>query len=111
MRINELIMTGLKRGTRFNDWRKSDTLDLRAYVNSPGILNIEAYLKDGTKVGYVIFSIEGKNLSADKAFVDPNFRRKGIANMMYDYAESLGNTVLPSNVLSPDSEAFWNARK
>jgi len=29
---------------------------------------------------------------------------------MYNCAEKLGNTVVPSNMLSPDSEAFWANR-
>ena len=110
MRIDEVIMPGLKRGTRFNDWKKSDQIDLRAYVDRPGLLTVKAYLKDGTQIGRVEFSIEGKNLQADQVVVNPEFRRQGIATMMYDYAESLGNTIVPSMLLSPDSEAFWNAR-
>ena len=109
MQINE-VMSGLKRGTRFNDWVKTDAFDFRSFVTTPGILNIEAYTKSGEKVGYAIFSITGKNLTADKVLVDPKFRRQGIASMMYNYAEKLGNTVVPSDVLSPDSEAFWASR-
>ena len=110
MRINEVVMPGLKRGTRFNNWVKTDAFDFRSFVSSPGILNIEAFTKSGEKVGYAIFSITGKNLTADKVFVDPKFRRQGIASMLYDCAEKLGNTVVPSEMLSPDSEAFWTSR-
>lgn len=52
--------------------------------------------------------------TAGKSFavhVEPEYRRKGIASALYDFAEREGYNVIPSKVLHPGAAAVWKKRK
>lgn len=40
--------------------------------------------------------------------VDDEWRRKGIATAMYNFARELGNDIKRSTIQTPDGKAFWN---
>lgn len=51
--------------------------------------------------------------SATSAFINKEWRRKGVATACYDAMEELGHTVIPEpryRKRSPDAEAFWANR-
>lgn len=46
----------------------------------------------------------------EEIWVDPAWRRKGIATAVYDSVEALGVEVQPSSTLDEDGALFWEAR-
>ena len=49
---------------------------------------------------------------ADAVHVNPEYRRKGIAMALYDFAEKeAGLTIQPSTVQAPEIKAMWKKRK
>ena len=49
---------------------------------------------------------KGNDLSVEK-----KYRRKGLATAMYDFADSEGHNLTPTNSLQPDGKEFWKNRK
>jgi len=44
-------------------------------------------------------------------YVDPEYRRRGLASVMYDYAQEIsGLQVKPSPSLTDDGQSFWSSR-
>jgi len=109
--ISEKVMPGIKKGGALNTWNRDGDIDLRAFIPGRGRFNIEAYTKEGEKIGYIIFSVNQNALTADKVFVDPQYRRQKVATKMYDFAQSLENDIIPSDSLMPDGQAFWQNRQ
>jgi GNAT superfamily N-acetyltransferase len=59
-------------------------------------------------VGYATFVADGKEATAENVFVDPKWRRMGVASGIYDHAkQTLGADIVPSNQQSYDGAAFW----
>jgi hypothetical protein len=82
---------------------------LRAWIEEAGRLEISASI-DGQEVGSVSFINFGDHLQASTAEVKPEYRRQGIARMMYDFAEELGNDLEPSQALTDPGKEFWRKR-
>ncbi len=62
--------------------------------------------KPGHNVGYLVCRVDGDTVWAESLFVSPEFRRRGVAGLLYDAAEELAqrhdeptlyNWVLPNN--------------
>lgn len=49
--------------------------------------------------------------SFEEIWVNPAWRRKGVATSVYDLMERLGIEVSPSSELDEDGQLFWAARK
>lgn len=49
--------------------------------------------------------------SIEEIVVNTAFRRRGIARAIYDHFEKMGFTVVPSNDIRPDGQAFWRDRR
>ncbi len=61
------------------------------------------------KVGHASFGFDGrKTLRPQYVEVEKEFRRKGVATQMYEYAEKLtGRKIKKSHDLTDDGKAFW----
>jgi GNAT superfamily N-acetyltransferase len=76
---------------------------------------------DGREIGRVYMqtyspgpvpdNLPNMDLSGEQLYVDPEYRRKGIATMMYNFVQELGNTVVPTDGVTPDGKKFWRARQ
>jgi hypothetical protein len=73
-----------------------DGLDLTAAANEQG-LSIHAYDAGGRQIGFVHFEIIDDNLESFDTWVDSRMRRQGIATVMYNWAQELGNDIAPSS--------------
>jgi GNAT superfamily N-acetyltransferase len=67
----------------------------------------------GKQIGFASFGIVGDHLMEYKVAVDPEYRRKGIASKMYDYAEKVSGVLInpkKHGIRSKESELFWKNR-
>jgi predicted N-acetyltransferase YhbS len=99
---------------------------IREYLNENKINDIEFSLKNVDDEYVVLSKINNKIigelrfikskykpvLKAGSVVVQPNYRRKGIATAMYDFAEKQLNLKFEKNtdVLTPDGKLFWSSR-
>lgn len=49
--------------------------------------------------------------SVEEIVVSEKYRRRGIATAVYDYFQSLGYKIVPSDSLKPDGLEFWKSRQ
>ena len=110
----------------FNDQTIVKQINDRMYMKARawresygGILEIHTYVKDpqysdlDKDIGYVRFrvkkrSIDGEPyLEAGMVHVNEQFRRQGIARLMYQWANELGNEILPSTAQLAPGRAMW----
>jgi predicted GNAT family acetyltransferase len=113
MRAQEFIleetMPELEYDGSLNYSEERNGITLRAWIEEAGRLEISASI-DGQEVGSVSFINFGDHLQASTAKVKPEYRRQGIARMMYDFAEELGNDLEASHALTDPGKAFWRNR-
>jgi GNAT superfamily N-acetyltransferase len=113
MRAKEFIledtMPELEYDRSLNYSEERNGVKLRAWIEEAGRLEISASI-DGQEVGSVSFINFGDHLQASTVEVKPEFRRRGIARMMYDFAEELGNDLEPSHALTDPGKEFWRNR-
>jgi len=113
MRAQEFIleetMPELEYDRSLNYSEERNGITLRAWIEEAGRLEISASI-DGQEVGSVSFINFGDHLQASTAEVKPEYRRQGIARMMYDFAEELGNDLEPSHALTDPGKEFWRNR-
>lgn len=75
----------------------------------------------GTKIGYVTVDMYDKSVAPDarhihKSGIDGQFRRRGVATLLYDTAaaalkqDGLRLVPSPENILSDDALEFWKKR-
>jgi hypothetical protein len=55
-------------------------------------------------------SMNGDKGSVEEITVAAAFRRRGIASAIYSHFEKMGFTVVPSDDVRPDGQAFWKSR-
>ncbi len=48
---------------------------------------------------------------SDAVYVEPEFRKLGIARAMYEFAEKSGINITPSGVQAQEIQNFWNSRE
>lgn len=87
-----------RNGIQLNVSIDGATVDIRPMIN-------------GNQVGYVVFDRDGKTLVADDLAIDEEYRRRGIAKIIYDYLKELGFTVKRSTDQLPAGKAFWDKYK
>ena len=107
--ILEEVMPELEYDRSLNYSEERNGITLRAWIEEAGRLEISASI-DGQEVGSVSFINFGDHLQASTAEVKPKYRRRGIARMMYDFAEELGNDLEPSHALTDPGKEFWRNR-
>lgn len=74
-------------------------IDIKAYIGDVFVGDLYLVQDDGNWVAY------GVN-------VLPDYRRRGIATTLYNYAEKLlGIKLKPSSSQTDDGKAFWQARQ
>ena len=62
-------------------------------------------------VACATFAADSESVRCDTIDVTPEYRRKGIANALYDLASSVfGAAVIPSDLLTDDGRRFWGTR-
>lgn len=113
MRAQEFIfeetMPELEYDRSLNYSEERNGVTLRAWIEEAGRLEISASVDD-QEVGSVSFINFGDHLQASFVEVKPEYRRRGIARMMYDFAEELGNDLEASHALTDPGKEFWRNR-
>jgi GNAT superfamily N-acetyltransferase len=61
------------------------------------------------KIGWVVFTDRDGVWQADNVYVAPEFRRQGVATLMYQYAKSLGYDIQPSKTQTSDGSQMWQS--
>ena len=88
--------------------------DVREYTNYTSLAVI-AYDNSGSKIGQASFNSDETNnknkLTSSDTSVKPNWQRKGVATVMYQYVKDLGYEVLPSSNQTPDGVEFFKSLK
>jgi len=122
--VDDVSELALKKGQI--DGTKLDFPAIKKYLNENKINDIEFSLKNVDDEYVVLSKINNKIigelrffkskykpvLKAGSVVVQPNYRRKGIATAMYDFAEKQLNLKFEKNtdVLTPDGKLFWSSR-
>ena len=65
----------------------------------------------GREIGAAHFEIVGDHLESFDTYVRPDMRHQGIATVMYDWAQELGNDLRPSGHQTGAGKRFWKARQ
>jgi hypothetical protein len=78
-----------------------------------GSLNITAYDKDNNKIGTAYFNSDETNdpkiLSSTDTSVKPDWRRKGVATAIYNFAKTFGYKIVKSTNQSPEGGKFTDS--
>jgi len=98
-----------------NQFKKAESGGLQlVYGHTGDVFQIYAYSMKDKPMGAVIFRYDDKCdcYMADDVFVNPDFRRLGIATVMYDFARNnLDVPIKPSDTQTDDGSAFWRGKK
>ena len=111
LNLDEDVMGELGYDRSLNTSIERGGIILKASIVNAGELIITAETKDGRKLGRGVFKDMGDTIEAIKIDVDDRYRRQGIATLIYDYAEELGNDIEPSDEQTDDGQAFWSQRR
>jgi predicted GNAT family acetyltransferase len=112
MRIRELIQRDITNRKGFE--QKKQIGNLTYVAHSKGNRDLSILVYDGeNQIANALFRIhfDGDSLASDDTYVQKEYRKLGIANNMYNWAQELGNTIVPSHTLSRMGKAFWKHRK
>lgn len=83
-----------------------EQVKLSAIRSDPDFIEIVARL-DGQKIGRAEFQkLAGGRLESAFTFVDQDYRGKGLARRMYEFASRYGR-IVPSSAQSQDGKKFW----
>jgi GNAT superfamily N-acetyltransferase len=98
---------------RFKLWLESGDVGYEINYNFRNGVHIVTAVDDmGNEIGKVRFVEVGDNLKCQPGsilYVDPNYRRKGIATAMYKYIEDkTGKLVVMGGNLTGAGRMFWN---
>ena len=78
-------------------------------------LSVIAYDNSGSKIGQAYFNSDETNnknkLTSSDTSVKPNWQRKGVATVMYQYVKDLGYEVILSSNQTPDGVEFFKSLK
>ena len=113
-RINQKsIQAGFKdhqkvMGGKFDLYADSDGRTLTVELHDP---NADFW----EKAAWARFEVKGlffmKNLQSFKTWVEPQYRRMGLATTIYQYVQNLGNTIKPAVVRTDMGKAMWKGFK
>lgn len=85
------------------------------FLSQPAEIQIRVFSPEGNQVAQATFYILKDHLihsDFHDVMVIKDYRRKGIASWMYDYAEEICQKKIEPNIsLSSDGQQFWNFRK
>jgi len=78
-------------------------------------LSVIAYDNSGKKIGHAYFNSDETNnrkkLTSSDTSVKPEWHRKGVATLMYNYVKKLGYKILPSSDQTHDGIEFFKSLK
>lgn len=84
-------------------------IDKSEYANYTS-LNVIAYDSNNNKIGGAHFNSDETNdknkLTSSDTYVKKDFRRKGVASIMYQYVKDLGYNIISSSNQSPEGKRF-----
>ena len=113
-RINQKsIQAGFKdhqkvMGGKFDLYADSDGRTLTVELHDP---NADFW----EEAAWARFEVKGlffmKNLQSLKTWVEPQYRRMGLATTIYQYVQNLGNTIKPAVVRTDMGKAMWKGFK
>lgn len=89
------------------------TLKVDPLMLSYDSLNITAYDKDNNKIGAAYFNSDETNnpkiLSSTDSSVKSQWRRKGVATAIYDFAKTFGYEIIKSKNQTSDGKEFTDS--
>lgn len=75
-------------------------------------VTVEIHAMDGnTRIGYVVFDRDGKDLTPIDLAVERDYQRRGVASTMYDHAKDLGFKIHASSDQTSAGKQFWNKHR
>ena len=93
------------------EWAKKPTLFIHVYDDRATDWEGNPRPKEAGYTRFVSRGLLFKDLVASMVYVNPEYRKQGIASAMYKYAHELGNTVKPSTAQLPGGKALWQSIK
>ena len=114
--INESIVTEARYNKKYTlKTREVITLEVDRRGLTYGSLNITAYDKDNNKIGAAYFNSDETNnpkiLSSTDTSVKPDWRRKGVATAIYNFAKTFGYKIVNSTNQTSDGNKFTKSVK
>ena len=89
------------------------TLEVDSQALSYGSLNITAFDKNNDKIGAAYFNSDKTNnpkiLSSSDSSVKSNWRRKGVATAIYNFAKTFGYKIIPDKNQTVDGKKFTDS--
>lgn len=131
MKINDIINEYVNKKVFQPGWKDSRTIldgkyrleaEVKEWAKKPTLF-VHVYDDQATdwkgnpkpkEAGYIRFVSRGmlfKDLVASMVYVNPEYRRQGIASAMYKYAHELGNSIKPSTAQLTPGKALWKGIK
>lgn len=113
--LNEGIFSKSKHETKEYTLKTGEviTLEVDRISLTYGSLNITAYDKNNNKIGAAYFNSDETNnpkkLSSTDASVKSQWRRKGVATAIYDFAKTFGYKILKSKEQTSDGKNFTDS--
>jgi len=115
MKISELIQPELTQNQGYQELGRFTHEDLTFYASTHGKGDLAVTVDDanGNQIANALFEVneDGDTVSSQDTWVHQQFRGRGIATLMYNWAQRLGNTVVKSKTLSRAGKKFWKARE
>lgn len=113
MRVRELIQPEIQQAKPFTK-KYTDEQGLTWTAHSNGEFDLTIDIKDSKQelIAYITLEVnpDENTMSSKDTWVDVKWRRMGLATKMYNWAETLGNTVIASSTLSKQGKKFWRNR-
>ncbi|HDQ73095.1 MAG TPA: GNAT family N-acetyltransferase [Chloroflexi bacterium] len=83
--------------------------ELQEYIDNRYPIFVATTVGEAESIGYMVYRVDGDTVWAESLFVSPEFRRRGVAGMLYDtgekFAEARGQETL-YNWVHPNNDAI-----
>jgi len=113
MRAQEFVPEAVNQAIMRTDWEQlkhQNGYDLIAQGHNSGI-SVYAFDANDRQIGWAHFEVKGDHLESFDSYVSPELRRQGIATLMYNYAQELGNDIRASTHQTRAGKRFWRDRQ
>ena len=112
----DVVKDGFKHSKTVNNGEYTLTAKTDVYSHDgkswPSI-EVKIYNQDKKQVGFVMFTVRRReednepHLTSMSTSVEPEYRGRGLARMMYQYANELGNDIEPSRIQTQMGRDMW----